>query len=518
MAILPQHLSALMTPQAYPHSVRALQLIETHISWIVLTGEFAYKIKRPVKYSFVDQRSLETRKFLCQEEVRLNRRFSPELYLGVCRITVRGGVARIEGNGRAIEHAVKMRQFSQDQGLDRLLEVGRIEPAELELFGQRLAQIHSQLPPTRQDPPGAVAAIVLDNLKECTRLGRSLGWSSDPHALRAPLEDLLASSAPLRSQRLAHGFVRECHGDLHARNIVRNGARLVAFDCLEFNPVLRWIDLADEIAFLQADLDARGCPLHAHAFLTGYLTESGDYQACVLQPLFQAHRALVRATIVALRATQTVTAADDISAGYAEYASYVDCAYRAVAPQQPLLVLMCGLSGSGKTWLARRLAPRLAAVHLRSDIERRRLAGLSATVRTGSTVGAGLYSRQMSQTVYERLAVGAAEALRGRYTTIVDATFGCAEDRLRLCEVATRLDVRSCIIYCHAPRQLLEAQILDRERRQDDPSEANLAVLAWQEEGFVAPEPHEASALVEVSSPDSAAIESLIARLSALRM
>jgi len=497
-----------------------VQLIETHVSWVLLTGEFAYKIKRPVQYSFVDQRSLERRRFLCLEEVRLNRRFAPELYLGVCPITAGSGEARVEGSGSVIEHAVKMRQFSRDQELDRLLAAGGIGLAELESFGHELARIHDCLPiaPAAQhDAAGTAAAVVLDNLEECARAGKALGWTADPGTLRAPLEALLASSRQLRKQRLAETRVRECHGDLHARNIVRCGARLVAFDCLEFDPALRWIDVADEIAFLLADLRARQRPLHAQAFLGGYLTESGDYQTCILQSLFQAHRAVVRAKISALGASQAGTRGDTLSAARSQYEAYVGVARDAVGPPRPILVLMCGLSGSGKTWLAQRLAPELEAVHVRSDIERKRLVGLAATDHSHSAIAAGLYSRDATQRVYERLAECAADTLQGGYTTIVDATFGHADDRSRFRDLATALRLRTCVVYCRAPRQLLQARIVERQRRRDDASEADLAVLAWQEERFQVPGPQEASAVFEVQDPGAAAVETLRASISALR-
>lgn len=520
MSVFPGHLQALLSPRAYPHAVRGVRLIETHVSWVLLTGEFAYKIKRPVRHSFVDQHSLERRQFLCQEEVRLNRRFAPELYLGVSPITVRAGDAQIEGGGPVIEHAVKMRQFSGVDELDHLLDAGDIPPAELKSFGQELARIHERLPVALAgQPPAAdnLPTVVLQNLEECARAGKALRWTADLGALQAPLETLLASTALRRAQRRPQGRVRECHGDLHARNIVRYGTRLVAFDCLEFDPALRWIDIADEIAFLLADLEVRRRPLHAQAFLNGYLTESGDYQGCALLPLFKTHRALVRATITALTAADGGTPSADIGAARHQYEAYVDGAWRFAAPPPPILVLMCGLSGSGKTWLAQRLAPALAAVHLRSDIERKRLAGLAPTDRSASPVGSGLYSRDATLKVYDRLAECAADTLRGGCTTVVDATFGRAQDRLRFRDVATPLGVRTCVVYCQERRQVLKNRLLERQRRHDDASEADLAVLRWQEERFEVPASSEGLVVLQGRRTDAAAIEALVALIVALR-
>lgn len=520
VSVLPGHLQGLLSARAYPHPVRDVQVVETHVSWVLLTGEFAYKIKRPVQHSFVDQRSLQRREFLCQEELRLNRRFAPDLYLGVCPITAGAGEARMEGSGPVIEYAVKMRQFSRVDELDHLLDVRDIQPAELESFGHELARIHQRLPvafPGQASDPDNLATVVLQNLEECASAGKALGCTADLGALQAPLETLLASTALLRARRRAHRHVRECHGDLHARNIVRYGTRLVGFDCLEFDPALRWIDVADEIAFLLADLEARQRPLHAQAFLNGYLTESGDYQGCALLPLFRAHRALVRAKITALTGTDAGAGSAEAGAARRQYETYVGAARGMVPPPRPILVLMCGLSGSGKTWLAQRLAPALAAAHLRSDVERKRLAGLSATDHSESSVGAGLYSHDATLRVYDRLAECATDTLQGGYTTIVDATFGRAEDRSRFRGLAVALGVRTGVVYCHERRRILKHRLLERQRRADDASEADLAVLSWQERRFEVPTSSEGLVVLEGRSPDAAAIETLVALICALR-
>jgi aminoglycoside phosphotransferase family enzyme/predicted kinase len=474
---LPRHLQGLLRPQAYPHPVHSVELVQTHISWVLLTGEFAYKIKRPVQFEFVDLRSLEHRAFLCREEVRLNRRFAPELYLGASTVTLRDdGEAEFDGAGALIEHAVRMRQFDREDELDRLLMNGRIDCGELERFGGQLARIHGGLPAAGpQDPWGSPEGsrdIILGNLEECVRLAERLAIDRDVRALRLPLEACLGSVEPWMALRRATGRVRECHGDLHAGNIVRTGTHLTAFDCLEFEPRLRWIDVADEIAFLMADLDARRCPGHAHAFWSGYLSESGDYQACRLLSLFRAHRALVRAKVAIARALESACPPALIDA-------YLDCAQRALAPGRPILILMHGLSGSGKTWLARRIATVLRAAHLRSDVERKRLGGISER-GPSSGVGAGLYSTESSERVYRHLAECAADVLSGGYGVIVDATFIHRADRESVAAIGRSLGVRVLLIDCRAPESLLESRIGERLRGGGDASEADLDVLHWQ--------------------------------------
>lgn len=464
---LPQHLQPLLQPEAYPHPVSAVQLVETHVSWVLLTGEFAYKIKRPVKYAFVDLSSRERRAFYCAEELRLNRRFASELYRDICAITLVDGKARIGGEGEPIEHAVRMRQFDRADELDRLLAAGRITPEELDAFGRNLADIHESLPVAGEgDEWGSfpvVQRVLTGNIEEC-------GKSPVVIALKEPFLTLLRGAEPLITARRRAGRVRECHGDLHSRNVVRYEGRLIAFDCMEFEPAFRWIDVAEEVAFLVADLQAQGFRTHAHAFLTGYLARSGDYGMCRVFALYAAHRALVRAKVAALAHQED------------RHQTYANTAREWLAPKKPVLLLMYGLSGCGKTWLAERLAPHLDAVHLRSDVERKRLAGIAEQARSGSGLQEGLYAQSVSAQVYERLAQCARDALAGGFNVIVDATFQRRDDRARFRELAAELGVPVRLIHCHAPAHVLEQRISERAQKGKDASEADLSVLQWQRE------------------------------------
>jgi hypothetical protein len=508
--LLPQHLHGLLAPAAYPHPVESVELVQTHISWVLLTGRYAYKIKRPVCYDFLDLRSAGRRAFLCREELRLNRRFAPDLYLDVCDITLENGEARIGGTGVIVERAVRMLQFEREDELDRLLAAGRIEPAALEEFGRSLANIHERLPVAPADShwgrADRVRSIVLDNLEQCQRASTTQDGASRLGALRRELSDCLEQLAPWLEQRRAAGHVRECHGDLHARNVVFRDGRLLAFDCLEFSDAFRWIDVAEEVAFLVADVEARGCRDHAHGFLDGWLAESGDFAACRVLNLYRAHRALVRAKVAALG-----------QAGR-EFESYLSVTQAALSPGKPFLALLTGFSGSGKTWLARRLAPRLRAIHLRSDVERKRLAGLSETARTASPIRQGLYAPEMSARLYEHLAACAAEIASGGYPVIVDAAFGRREERARFRALGNRLGVPLCLLHCQASPDILRERILRRHATGADASEADLDVLRWQQEHHepVAAEEGFASLEVDTSADDpEPSLGQLAARLHA---
>ena len=513
---LPRELQGLLRPSAYPHPVERVELVETHLSWVLLAGEYAYKIKRPVQYAFVDLRDPRRREFYCAEELRLNRRFAPELYLGVCDIVAAGGDARIGVPGEAIEHAVQMRRFCREDELDRLLQTRRIEPIELEEFGRLLALTHTRLPAAQNGSgwgkPTAVAALLLTNLAECAQAAALFQRATEVSALRPRLEEEIELTRACMNLRQHNGSIRECHGDLHTRNIVRLGRRLVPFDCLEFEPAFRWIDVADELALLLSDLIAHERPLHAYALRSGYLAQSGDYQACRVLGLYQAHRALVRAKVAALSAREAPAQARQALRD--EHARLLACARASLTPVRPVLLVMCGMSGSGKTWLARLLAERLNAIHLRSDIERKRAAALEPQAHTGSGLATGLYSREMTERVYDHLAGCAQDALAGSFNVIVDATCLRRSERARFRALARQQVVELRVIHCQAPEATLRTRVASRRRAGHDASEADVRVLEWQIGQFEAIAPDEKLQVIGADSTDGQVFGNVLSAIS----
>ena len=519
---LPEALAGLLAPSAYPHPADPISLIETPISWVLLAGEFAYKIKRPVRYPFVDQRDAVRRRHLCDDELRLNQRFAPQLYLQVCRIVAEQARVRVclgpPGKDTVVEYAVRMRRFEADAQLDRQLALGRIGAEALDAFGRALADIHTTLATISADSslgrPESIRELLVANLAECAAAAELFNGRSAVEALRVPLEQHLDEAGPWMASRRASGCVRECHGDLHSRNIVVQAGRLVPFDCVEYEPAFRWIDVADEIAFLSSDLTAHGYPAHAHAFLAGYLERSGDYHACRLIRLYEAHRSLVRAKVAALSAAQHSPGTERAALG-AEHQRLVAHAATALGKRQPRLVVMNGLSGAGKTWLARQIAPALGAVHLRSDIERKRRAGLTDFEHSGSGLAAGLYAAEISERVYEDLAREAYDALVGGYTVIVDATLLRREDHRRFAELGARVRAPVYLVTCRAPVSVLRERLRARAAAAQDPSEADESVLDWQRQRLEPLAAGEPFTRLAVESSDPLAVQTVLARLTA---
>ncbi len=469
--------AALADADALGHPVHDLERIETHISWIVLAGDYAYKIKKPVSFGFVDFASLARRRFYCEEELRLNRRFAPDIYLGLAPIYGSPDAPRLHGDGAPIEYAVKMRRFAQSDLLSAHAADGRLDATLVDALAERVAEFHAGCERAPADgefgTPRSVAYWSAENLEQ---LERALPPDLLPaafHRLEVWYLHQPAVAAQIDARRKA-GFVRECHGDLHLGNIALLDGRVTPFDCIEFNPELRWIDTISEMAFVAMDLQARGHAGLGWRFVNRYLQRSGDYAGVALLRYYFVYRALVRAKVEALRVKDREGVPES---RFRPALEYIELAGRRAGDIRPGLVLMHGLSGSGKSTVAARLVEILGAIQLRSDIERKRLFGLDADADSGSAVGDGIYSIEAGEATYARLAELAQGLVDAGYCVIVDAAFLRRDERERLLALESGEDLRRVIVHCDAPIEELRRRIAVRH---DDPSEANLAVLEKQ--------------------------------------
>jgi aminoglycoside phosphotransferase family enzyme/predicted kinase len=470
----PSLVAALLRPAAYDPGVESVRVAETHISWVFLTGEYAYKVKKPVKFPFLDFSTLERRHRFCEEELRLNRRLAPQLYLAVVPIGGDDKAPRV-GVEPAIEYAVKMREFPEGARLDRLVAAGAVAPEALRAFGERLARFHAEQPPLSPSQAAASAlAAALENFDEL-RATLPARDQRELAALRNWTEERAASIAPTIERRAAFGRYRECHGDLHLENLLMHDTQILAFDALEFDARLRETDVISEASFLTMDLAAHGRADLGYDFLTAYLETSGDYDGLDVLRFYAVHLALVRTKVRALKAAQK-----SAPPGRSALAPYLETARDFVARRTPLLVITHGLSGSGKTHVTQALIGGLRALRVRSDLERKRMHGLDATARSGSAVGSGLYDSGSTARTYARLADVATAAMRNGFDAIVDATFLRRTEREALSRIAKQHNARFVILDCVAPEEVLRRRIAARATESRDASEASLAVLDHQ--------------------------------------
>jgi uncharacterized protein len=459
-------------------------LIETHISFVLVGAVHAYKIKKALKNAFLDQSTLPLREHACHEELRLNGRLAAGLYLGVVALTGSADAPVLGGAGPAIDWAVKMRAFAQDSLWNRLAAHRALRAAHIDELARVLAPVHAAAAVAdargRLGSPQQVRAPLQDSLADLECLARTPAQHSRLRQLRDWEADVYPRLAPVMAERLAAGRVRECHGDLHLGNVTLIDGRTTVFDGIEFNDDFRWIDVMSDVAFMAMDLQAHGLPRLAHRFINAYLELSGDYDGVRVLDYYLVHRALVRAKVELLRQAQC-QAADAEAAQHASAAAhYLELAQDFCQPRRPVLMLTHGYSGSGKTTLTQSLLETIGAIRIRSDVQRKRLAGLQAHARSGSPLFAGLYGQDMTGATYARLLELAAPVLAGGRDTILDATYLRRAQREAARRWAEQRGVPCLILAFDADAQVLRERLRRRAAQGADASEADEAVLDAQ--------------------------------------
>jgi aminoglycoside phosphotransferase family enzyme/predicted kinase len=459
-----------------------VERLETHISHILLTGEHAYKIKKAINFGFLDFTTLAARRFFCAEELRLNRRLAPDLYLGVVPITGSVDAPVLGGDGPALEYAVKMREFRQDALASEILARGELSPVDMDALAAQVAAFHGTIaaagPESDFGAPGEVLRVARQNFAQLRPLLAAVEEHDEIDALSAWTEREHAARRATFLRRRKGGFVRECHGDLHLGNIARIAGELVIFDCIEFNAAMRWIDVMSEVAFTVMDLEDRRRADLGHRFLNAYLEHTGDYAGLAVLRFYLVYRALVRAKIARMRAQQLDAGA--AGALHVEYRGYVNLARRYARTPQPALIITHGFSGCGKTTLSQPLLESIGAVRIRSDVERKRLHGLDFRARNGKGVGRGLYADAATQETYRRLATLAREIVGAGRVAIVDATFLSRWQRDLFHDLAMELGTPFAIVDFVAPESTLRERVARRAATGADASDADLAVLDHQ--------------------------------------
>ena len=488
MPVAPRRRSALTVARARVLALRAwlqtsesrpVRLVETHISWVLLADSLAYKIKKPVRLPFLDFTTLAARRRYCDEELRLNRRLAPSLYLDVVEVRERPEGPRFGGVGRVRDVAVRMRRFPDGALWSEKLAAGTLAPRHIDAMAQKLSDFHCA---AAVAPPGSAFGSAASHERVTRRLidaieagppeAASPGVDIDWPALRAWLSAQQQALAPLWEARRRDGRVRECHGDLHLANVLQLGDEATAFDGIEFDAELRWIDVLDDVAFLAMDLLAHGRRGLAFRFINAYLEASGDYDGLPVLRFQMACRALVRAQVTAIGQGQGVH-----SAARCGPADYLALASALSGSADARLAITHGLPGSGKSFVSQGVLEEAGAIRVRSDVERKRLFGLGALQSSHDLVPRGIYDKVTTERTYARLRAVAQVALGAGWPVVVDAAFLHRSERAQFAALAAALALPFSIFDCQAALPLLRRRLEQRHANGADPSEADVAVL-----------------------------------------
>lgn len=465
----------LLNSNVYPHSCKPIKVVETHISWVILTGNYAYKIKKPIDPGFLDFCSLERRRYFCRREIILNRRLAPHVYKRVIPITGSADNPQLGGDGEVIEYAIQMRQFDETLLLGRVAST--LTGAQIDSLAETVGEFHNGIDVAlHRDPFGRpevvrdaavqnFAAITLQMKRESSAIGRLRAWTECQFD---QLEEVI-------EQRRHRGMVRECHGDMHLGNMFLEYGKPVIFDCIEFNDSFRFIDIMNEVAFTVMDLMLHRRSDLAFRFLNGWLEQTGDYAGLRLLPFYFVYRAMVRAKVECIRAHEAGENSGDADCHRQEFEHLVNLATQFAEPQSPTLIITHGFSGSGKTSGTQRLVEQ-GAVRLRSDVERKRLYGLGP----GASSSGRIYAPSDTTRTYGQLQTLARDILEAGFTAVVDATFLRKAQREQFRQLAFCLGVPFTILDFQVSEDVLRQRVRQRTAQGKGASEADESVLELQ--------------------------------------
>lgn len=486
---LPALIEAMLDRGFYPHQPDRVSLAQTHISYVFLAGAEVYKVKKPVRFRFLDFSTLELRRHFCHEEVRLNRRLAPETYLGVVGIrqSVSGYGLTAEDDPAAVEYAVHMRRLREDRFLTELLRRGQVTAGMIDDLSRRLASFHAA---ARSDPavaaqgaPPAFGRVVEDSFATARRFRAQSIDPRDDDRIQAFCRGFIERERPRLERRMAEGRIRECHGDLHGEHVCF-AEPLVIFDCIEFSESLRCCDVASEIAFLAMDLTFRRREDLAERFVAGYAGLSGDAELPRLVPFYACYRAYVRGMVDSLAASESEVGEEERPKLWESARRHFLLAHRYTWAYRKCLVVFVGLSGSGKSNVAAALEARTGFRRWSSDVVRKELAGLAPLERVGAERARDLYSAQFSARTYAALYAYAERDLCSGRGVILDATFLRRVDRDRARELADRLGAPLLIVECRCDEEEIRRRLARRNAEGIDASDADWSVYLQQRRVF----------------------------------
>ncbi len=511
---LPELIQQMLTPEFYPHPVKMpIELMQTHASYVLLTGDFAYKLKKPVNFGFLDYSTLEQRHHFCQEELRLNQRAAKELYLEVIAISKSGNNYHLGSDGEIVDYAVKMVQFPQESLLSQMFELGTISDPDIVEMGRVVAEFHCRV---RTDEYissfGKIDRLKIsidDNYLQTEKYIGRAQTQQQFTATKAYTDRFLIEHEQLFLDRINGGFVRECHGDLHLRNICRclvshnpGGSlpaasrwhdKILLFDCIEFNEPFRFVDTMYDVAFAVMDLEFRGRKDLANLFLNTYIEQTGDWEGVRVLPLYLCRQAYVRAKVTSFLLDDSGIPESERAAAATTAAAYYRQAWEYTHTQQGKLILLSGLSGSGKSTLGKQIARAIGAIQIRSDAVRKHLGKVPLLSKGDDS----LYTPEMTARTYRRVLELGAKLAQSGFSVILDAKYDRRYLRSAAIDLAANLGIPLRIIHCTAPENVLRDRLA---QRQGDIADATVDLLASQQAAW---EDFDARELPDVTTIDT---------------
>jgi aminoglycoside phosphotransferase family enzyme/predicted kinase len=487
----------MLDPTIYPEPTKTVTHLQTHISHLFLTDSAVYKIKKPVDFGFLDFSTLEKRRFYCLEELRLNRRLSPEIYLDLVALRDNGtGGVSLSGDGPVLEYAVKMLRMPEERMMARLLERREVTITDIDAIARKVARFHAEAARGNGiELFGTIEAIRnnwIENLKQTKAyLGRTL--SEQDHRLIGDWAlERLRHDAEHFNQRITGGFIRECDGDLHTENICLDG-QVHIFDCIEFNERFRYSDTAADVAFLAMDLENHGRLDLAQRFVEQYIELSADTSLQQVLSLYLVNRAFIRGKVESFRLDDPLISDDEKTAATARAERFFRLARGYILRKKipKTLFLTCGPTGSGKTAVANELAFQLGLHHYSSDQERKRLAGVEPTERCSD-----IYNQSWNQATYARLLELARNSLHASTSTVVDATFRTRRERQQFIQMAAAEGVSTVILRLSCPADLIRQRLEIRQSQDNVISDGTWEIYQQQMTTFEEPAADEALLMV----------------------
>ncbi|HEY9852235.1 MAG TPA: AAA family ATPase [Leptolyngbyaceae cyanobacterium] len=475
---LPSFIQQMMKPDFYPHPVQEpIQLIQTHVSYVLLTGDYAYKLKKAVNFGFLNFSTLELRQHFCNEEFRMNKRGAPEIYLEVLPITQTADKFQLGGAGEPVEYTLKMRQFPQDSLLLKLFERGELTEEIMEDLGRVVADFHAKAPINDYIRSfGEVEQIrqaIDENYQQTEKYIGKAQTQEQFDETKQFTDTFFADRKELFDSRIKNNWIRECHGDLHLRNICLWNGKLMLFDCIEFNEPFRFVDVMFDIAYAVMELEGWQNPELSNAYLNTYVEQTGDWEGLQVLPLYLSRQSYVRAKVTSFLLDDPGIPAAEKEKALETATHYYKLAWQYTKPRQGKLIMMSGVSGSGKSTVAKKLAREIGAIHIRSDAARKHLAGIPLHEKGGQN----LYSAEMTQKTYGRLLELGITLASAGYPVILDAKYDRVALRKEVINAAEKHHLPLEILYCTAPEEVLRDRL---SSRTGDVSDATAELLSSQ--------------------------------------